>query len=392
MGGRNVFSQRVVALITGLLLSAGAVGVTQLGGSATATAPDTIQYVQQTGSGGTYIKYVPGDGSKATAQSVTSGGGCATPTPAGAPILAFSARSYPSGYTGASTAAVVGAYKSRTGVCSIPQAWSIENTEGLFFSVGQNALVANRLFSRAQIALEREDKSTTSSPAAVVQFVLRLGTTIVDQSKTFSIAGPDGTKLIADTGTVPTGFDSVELRVTSPSTGSVSVVGPTSTFTLANEICVGDSISTSSTDGSATSGQVNVSITYVGNNTATVCKTYTSFTASAADSSSANGKSVFFGAQQTTGAHLTAHFDWGYFAYCRPDTVGNPGIPTCPTTYIDFGSGFVAETFCPQASPPTTPQWCTTSRDYDYVTIGGVTYTHITEDWDGFGDVGWTFR
>src|SRR6266581_1762585 len=73
-------------LVLGAITSLIATGLwVQLGGATTtSTNPDTIQYVQTTGSSGTFIKYVPGDGSKVTNQSVTSGGGCPTPSPKGA--------------------------------------------------------------------------------------------------------------------------------------------------------------------------------------------------------------------------------------------------------------------------------------------------------------------
>ncbi len=132
------------AVLFSFLTFTGIVAWSQLGGAtstATATNPDVVQYTQQTGSNGTYILYVPGDGSKTTKQGITSGGGCATPTPVGTPILGLSANYYPNGYSNPSTAAVAGAYKSRTGVCAIPQAWSIEVNEGLIFSVGSNSVV-----------------------------------------------------------------------------------------------------------------------------------------------------------------------------------------------------------------------------------------------------------
>jgi hypothetical protein len=382
--------RRVVAFVAtiGTLLGAGI--WTQLS-SAGAAGQDKIQYNQQTGSSGTYILYVPGDGSKTTKQSVTSGGGCATPTPSGTPILAFGARFYPSGYLGSSSAAVVGAYKSRTGVCSIPQSWSIEVNEALRFSVGANSLVAGRLFSRAQLQLEREDKSSAGSAPVTGQLVEFLNGTQVG-TQNFSIAAPDGTQITADTGVSANAFDTVEIRVTSPAAGSISVVGPTSTFTLANQICVTETINTSSTDGTATSGQVSASITYAGNTVdSTRCKPYTSFTATTTDANSSNGKAIEFLSSQVAGAHLTTHFDWGYFPYCRPDAAV-AGVPTCPTTYIDFGSGENPQVYCAAANPPTTPAWCTTKRTFDYVTIGGVQYTHITEDWDGLGDVIYRFH
>jgi hypothetical protein len=384
---RNLTRPRIMAVATAVALLAGSVAWTQLGGAAGATGPDTITYNQQTGSNGTYIAYVPGDGSKSTKQSVTSGGGCATPTPSGVPLLGFSASYYPNGYAQASTPAIVGAYKSRTGVCQTPQAWSIENKEALVFSVGSNSLVAGRVFSRAKLLIEREDKSLATDPPAVVQLVLRVGSTVVDSSKTFNIAGPNGTQLLVDTGNVPTGFDSVEIRVVSPATGSVSVVGPTSTFYFASRICPGDTITTSSTDGTVESGQVSASITYPVEAANATCKSYTFFGASSTDPNSSDGKSIQFLSQQIAGAHVTTVFDWGYFPNCRPDGTA----PTCPITEVDFGNGFQPQTFCAQASPTDTVHpWCTTSKHFDYIQDPldpSVTLTHITETWDGYGDV-----
>jgi hypothetical protein len=382
MGGRKRYSRYFVAFGVTTAVVAGVVGI-QLGGATTVTPnPDTIQYVQTTGSNGTYLKYVPGDGSKATTQSVTSGGGCATPTPSGVPILAFSAEYYPAGYAGDTVnTAVVGAYKSRTGVCQIPQAWSIEVNEGLEFGVGGNSLVAGRLFSRAQIQLEREDKSTATSPPVTGQLVERVGTATVG-TVNFSIAGPNGTATTVDTGAGPVGFDSVEIRVLTPGTGSVSVVGPTSTFTFAGKICPGNSITTSSNDVAAT-------FTYVSGST---CKSYTAFNASSTD------KSVTFLSQQLAGAHMTAAFDWGYFPNCRADGYADPDTPPCPVTLVDFGDGvFHPATYCAavdpnaQTAPPwNPPPWCVTSRHVDYVLDpggSGATVAHITETWDGLGDI-----
>jgi hypothetical protein len=382
------------------LVASGVVG-SQLGTAASApTVPDTIQYSQTTGSNGTYILYTPGDGSKTTKQSVTSGGGCATPTPSGAPLLGFSASYYSSGYNGTASPAVVGAYKSRTGVCQIPQAWSIEKNEALKFAVGSNSLVAGRVFSRAQIKLEREDKSTLADAPVQGRLVTRLGATIVDQSKTFSINGPAGTQVTADTGLSTTGFDSVEIRVESPDAGSISVVGPTSTFTFASKICVGDTITTNSSGGSASAGQVAASVTLAGVASGPTCKSYTFFGASASDPNSTDGKSISFLSQQVIGAHITATFDWGYTPYCRADATTD-SVPTCPTTYVNFGDGTGdhAQTYCAAADPGNTAlPWCTTSRNFEYKTVhdptnpaanaaGDVVVTHITETWDGYGDI-----
>jgi len=370
---------------------AATVSFTQLGGSAGASGTqDKITYNQTTGSNGTYINYVPGDGSKTTKESVTSGGGCATPSPSGVPILSFSAKYYPTGYANASQPAIVGAYKSRTGVCQVTQAWSIEQNEALIFSVGSNSLVSGREFTRAVLQLEREDKSTSTSTPVQVDLVMTGGPSTITQ--TVYLPGPNGGVLPAvDTGDT-TGFTSIEIRVVNPSVGSVSVVGPTSTFYLANEICPGDSITDTSTDGSAAAGQVSATFNFV-SSPGGACKSYTTFDASASDPTSSTLKSVKFFAQQLSGAHITASFDWGLFPYCRPDATpdpAHPDAPVCPTTLVDFGSGFVAQTFCQPNGATTTTPWCTTSKHFDYVADpadSSVTEVHITETWDGLGDV-----
>lgn len=164
---------------------------------------------------------------------------------------------------------------------------------------------------------------------------------------------------------------------------------PDATKEYLNAICPGDTISTTSTDGSATSGQVTAAFTYV---PGSPCKTYTEFDASSTDESSTTGKSITFLSQQLAGAHLTAHFDWGFFSYCRADAVVDPDVPPCPATSVDFGdgNGFHDATYCAAVTDPAIP-WCVTSRTVSYETIpdgeGTVLVAHIVEDWDGVGDV-----
>lgn len=370
-----------IAALSALTLAA--LGLSAIGDapSATGAGPDTLLYVQQTGSNGTYLQYVPGDGSKVTKQSITSGGGCATPSPSGPPLLAMVGRVFPSGYAGASSTVPVGAYKSRTGVCSIGQAWQIEPNESLSLGTGTNTLVAGRTFSRAQLTLARQDKSTAASPPVVVELISRLGGTAV-ATKTVSIPGPDGTTALADTGLSRSGFDTIEIRVLSPSTGGVSVVGPTSTFTFANKLCVSDTIEAESSDGTASTGDVTATLTYLSNTNGSVCKSYTTFTAAVDDGSGA--RAVDFGTQNTPGARLTMTIDWGLSDKCRPDDSGPE--PVCSPTTVDFGGGESPQTYCTTAAPPATPPWCTTNRSFEYVTVGGVEKTHIVEEWSGFGD------
>jgi hypothetical protein len=350
-------------------------------GSRAATTQDQITYNEV--KGGAYLAYAPASGSGFNQSISAGGGGCSSPTIAGSPILQFSAAYYPNGYGSPQTAqaASAGAYQGRTGVCAVPQDWSIEVGEGLIFSIGPNQVTTGRLFSRAQIALQRQDKSTSADPPATGNLVLRLGGKTVG-TVPFAISGPNGTAILADTGMIATGFDQVEIQVDTPSTASVSVVGPTSTFTLFNQLCSGN-IQTSASSGS---DQVNASITYVSGAT---CKTYTNF--SATDSGS---KSVTFAGASAPGVALTAHFDWGSFPFCAPPSGAGPaGTPPCPPTKVSFDGGltFQPETMCVAANPPLTPAWCTTGVQYKNVTIGGTTYTQISEDWSGFGDPIWKY-
>jgi hypothetical protein len=200
----------------------------ELGGSASAvaTVADKIQYSQQNGSKGQYLQYIPGDGSKVTTQSVTGAGGCATPNTATQPVLTFAAKNYPNGYGGASQPAIVGAYNSRTGVCATPQAWSIEVNEELIFAPGPNPLTSGRVFTSASLFLEREDKAGGTLTG---QLLAKLGGQ-VKKTIPFSITTNANPIPATDTGIVPTGFDELDVRVLTPAAGSISVVGPTSTF------------------------------------------------------------------------------------------------------------------------------------------------------------------
>jgi hypothetical protein len=377
---------RPVALVSALILAVGAlVAVLTTGFESSAqgatSTPDTVRYVQTTGASGAYLEYVPGDGSAVTDQSLTSGGGCATPSPSGEPLLGMSARVYPNGYGSAAEPAVVGAYKSRTGVCATGQAWQIEPGEGLVFSVGSNDLVADRLFTRASIILGRQDKSRRNDPPAAAQLVMWRDGTVVGTAAV-EVPGPTGATVDADTGSVSGGFDTVEIRVLSPATAGISVVGPTSTFTFGHVLCVGETIETTSTDGTASTGDVTATVTYDSNSGDPVCKSYTTFTAQVDDGTGT--RTVDFGTQATEGAHLTVTIDWGLADKCRPDAIGPE--PTCSATTVDFGSGEQPQTYCTTADPPATPPWCTTDRSFEYVTVGGVEKTHITETWSGSGD------
>jgi hypothetical protein len=206
---------------------------------------DTIQYVQSAdGHSGSYVQYVPGDGSAPTSQPITAARGdgdgdaddCGTPTVSGAPILSFSALVYNRPvnrvpYTGWPSAAAVGTSKGRTGACAIQPNWAINESESLIFSVGSNPLVAGRLLTEANLQFQRQDKG--SDPPLQVKLIERNGSAVV-ASQTSTLTGGSGTTWTVDTGLVLVGFSSIEIQVTSPSSwAAISVVGPSSTFSFA---------------------------------------------------------------------------------------------------------------------------------------------------------------
>jgi hypothetical protein len=154
--------------------------------------------------------------------------------------------------------------------------------------------------------------------------------------------------------------------------------------TVEQTLCGQQTITTQSTDGTATSGEVHASITFLDYNgqpaPTTVCKTYKSFTATTNDPGSGDQQIVFDSNPLAT-AHLTATFTWAFDEFCTPDGVGGP---VCPPTLVSFDGGvtFVPQTFCSSAQSAGL-QWCTTSRTYTYTTPSS---TRIDETWDGYGD------
>jgi hypothetical protein len=364
---------------------------------ASATGPDTVQYVQTTGSSGTYIQYVPGNGTESTTESVTSGGGCATPSPSGIPLLGFSGSLYPDGtYTaGTQTPAIVGAYKQRTGVCSLGQAWSIDNVptgtapktgaEALDFSLGSNPLVAGRRFTRATLYLQRSDKLTGSVSVELVESLqgspvasqcYGLGSTSTVQVDTNA---PDNTVCPTAGDLSTSGFDTIEIRLLTNG-GSVSVVGPSSTFYLTSQICGTQQIQTSSSQ-DPTFGQVTIGVTL--SEPSTVCKSYAGFFAQqTVNPDGTVNKVAAFNSFGSAGTHFVFTIDWGNRPYCTPDPKTGP---VCPPTQVSADNiTYFPQTFCAAATAGQLP--CTTSKTYQYVTVNNTTYTHISETWDGLID------
>ncbi len=235
MGTRKMRGRRtrwLTGILSVLLSGAGiAVPAVEIGVAAPSVASATQQseifYYQQKGGGGSYIEYSGADGTILTQKLSSGGGGCSSPT-VSSPVLAFSASYYPSGYSLPPTPASVGAYNLRTGVCAIAPDWQIQPNEGLIFSVGDNPLTVSQVFSQASIPLEREDK--TAGPLSGTLVFRLKDTSGVEQvvaTQTFTVGSGVGTVAVAQSGIVPSGFDQVEIQVDSPSSGAVSVVGPT---------------------------------------------------------------------------------------------------------------------------------------------------------------------
>jgi uncharacterized repeat protein (TIGR01451 family) len=173
---------------------------------------------------------------------------------------------------------------------------------------------------------------------------------------------------------------------------------PDTVYAEETQICSGDKITQSASDGVITDGSVTASIT-LNSLPAGNCKNYSYFNVSA---SSVNGDDVTFLSDPLHGAHVTAQFDWGYVGFCDPNAAAGSPL-ACPVTFVDFGTGLQPQTFCAAASPDSGPPWCTTSRTYSYVTVhdpnnsaadanGNVTVTHIVETWDGYGDIGFHYH
>ena len=176
-------------------------------------------------------------------------------------------------YVGGTTSpAIVGAFQGRTGVCAITPDWAINNggtsgAESLDFGIGTNSLVTGRDFSDAQLVLEEESGSKLQ-----VELVESLGGTQVatqlcnfgsNTTITADTSAPSGGACTPNTGTTGGSFDTVEVRVLTVNS-EVSVVGPTSTFTLggAPALSVTKTFSTNNPGNATTYSQVGQVITY----------------------------------------------------------------------------------------------------------------------------------
>ncbi|HWF15124.1 MAG TPA: hypothetical protein VG244_02975 [Acidimicrobiales bacterium] len=377
---------------------------------ATPANPDTVVYSEGKGNSSNFIAYVPGDGGKSTTESVTAGGGCSSPTIHGVPLLNLAGFLYPSGaYMGSPSAAIVGAFQGRTGVCAITPDWAINNggtsgAEALDFGVGTNTLVAGRLFADAQLVLEGE---SGSGPISVELVESLGGAQTATQLCTISSSGaditadtqaPSGGACTPNTGDLASPFDTVEVRVLT-SNASVSVVGPTSTFTMASEICGGQSIQST--------GPVSATLSLPAN---APCKSYTAFSSGP---NSGGQEQLNFNGYSAGPVPFTVTITWPAVPECQPNsdpvTAGNPSgipadltLPVCAVTQFSLdGTTWYDQTYCQGVSPTDPPQseLCTTNKTYNNVnpangspilTSTGAAGTQIVETW--VGDVDWNFR
>ena len=412
------------AVITPLSVSGVLPGITGspalLAGAGTPASPDTVIYGEGKGAKSNFLEFVSGSTGATTTEAVTSGGGCSTPNIQGVPLLNLTGYDYPNGTYAPGTKpaapnAIVGAYQGRSGVCSDPPDWAINNNttdaEGLDFGIGPNTLVAGREFAGAVLNLVNDSGPSTGT---VVTLVETLGGAPAG-SQTCTIA--TGATISADTslptggpctGTVPTPFDDLEVQVTTQN-ASASVAGPTSTFTLASEICGGDSIQST--------GPVPATLTLTG--AKTQCKSYTNFSsgpnATGQNSLSCDGFSA-------GSVPFTVNVTWPAVPLCQPYADSNhpdansapipaaQTLPVCAPHEFSFdGTTYYDQAYCQAGMPPgpgIVPQQelCTANKSYNndiinpngsatpIMTTGAnpVAGTQITEVW--VGDIDWVMK
>ena len=427
------------AVVTPLALTAALTGVskapgTVAGATGTQSSPDQILYGQVSATPSDFFQYLPGTGTTPPPQTVTAKNGkCGTPTvsdPNG-PILSITAKLYaasPSSnyYANASSPGTVGTSSNQTGVCDISPAWSIENKSGagaeaLDFSPGPDTAVigTNRVFTEAQIPIQRKDSGVAQPTSSKVQLVEFDSSGKQLASQTCNFNGGQGTLITADTnptapdtagnctGTTAKFFETVEVQNLTTST-SLSVVGPDATFTLGSVVCGQQSIQST--------GPVPATLTLTGS--PSQCKSYTSFSSGP----NANGQeSLSFDGFSPGSIPFTVQVTWPAVPLCEPydptsnhpDQTSGPvpaslTLPTCaPHEFSLDGTNYFDQSYCQTVTPPgpnvlPEQELCTANKSYNNVTVnpdGSVTPittasnapgTQVTETW--IGDFDWNFR
>ena len=353
--------------------------------------PDTIVYAEGKGASSNFIQYTNNrtNPPTVTTQSVTSGGGCSSPTIHGTPLLNLAAYVYTYGTAKPNPPnASVGAYQGRTGVCgnNLPGSgqpnYAINNgsnsasgpAEALDFGIGSNNLVSGRAFSNALLNIVN-----ASGPAAGTQV------TLVETLNGAPVPSPDGASastqtcniasgatIAADT-SVPAGgpcngdpagaFDDIEIQVTTPN-ASVSVTGPTSTFTLVQQQCAGD-------NPLPDTGPIPATL-----NVSAGCKSYTTF--SSTQTNAAGQQEVDFNSLNAGGPILfTTTITW------NPEPLCDPG--SCRVTQVSYvlngvNVGPVGAPACAPTNPLPEPI-CITNSVYNNIVdpVSGQPETQVTQ-------------
>jgi hypothetical protein len=412
-------------------------------------APTQIVYVQKSGqqTTGPFIEYKGGGGNTSTQLLPTTTSACSSTVstvlnPSSVPpLLPLSASYYSSGYSGSPTSASVGSALvgfgskavAETGVCYksttyTSPGYTVQPSEGLVFSMGEsNILTQGQLFSEASIPLKNQNRSPV-----YVDLVLRRANSYVETIGPITVPA-QGTESENDTNDCPvvsTGdvssndeFDQVELQVASPSTGSVSVIGPNCdsdndaddqglpTFTVANAAPIFTS-ALSDTVPAGSSGTFSFPVSATGTPTPTFSLSGAPSGVSLANTTTPTGTATLTGTNVAPGVYTftidasnvigtTTQTTAQIFslkvlttiAQTSPTsgsttTVLSDGLPIPITTYDTLGAVTFAGTMPSGFSLDTSTGVVTVTS-----TLAVGSYTISGTDSDAYGDVGtWTYK
>jgi hypothetical protein len=404
----------ISAIVTPLSLTAALSGVAGAPSSvAGAAAFDQITYNQfASGSPLDTDQYLPAAGGGPAPQALNVSGNCATPTATPPPSAALSicGQLWSLGFTGTPKLANLGTNPMQgpaTGVGAITPAWTIDTksnkgAEAIDFSPGDPSIIGpNRVFTDAQIPVARKDTGNSGIGSVTVELA-EFSSTQTTQPPTqpsaatllglqdCTLTGNTGAQLTFDPtlcpvtyskagdGKVPSIFQTIEVRDTTPST-AIAVVGPTATFELATQVCGGQSIQAIDTGGV----QASLSLP-----PGAGCKTYSSFI-SGTDPNTGQANLSFNG-YSSSPVQFTVQITWPYQKQCQPyddpqmPAPGNvAGIPpdlrapggVCAPHQVSFdGTTYYDQTYCGMAVknaqlPEPQAGLCTADKQYNDVQI-----------------------
>jgi hypothetical protein len=216
---------------------------------------------------------------------------------------------------------------AETGVCyksTTSPGYTVQPDEGLVFSMGEsNILTQGQLFSEASIPLKNNNRSSVkvdlvlrkANSSGIEQPVETVGPITVPAAGTESENDTNDCPVVS-TGVVSSAdqFDQVELQVNSPSTGSVSVIGPNCdsdndaddqglpTFTVANAAPVFTSAASDTVPAGA-SGTFTFPVSATGTPTPTFSLSGAPSGVSLTNTTSLTGTATLSGASVTPGVH-----------------------------------------------------------------------------------------